>query len=342
MPTSRSKSVPEDLLPEARELADYLSSLFDQLGKSMRVYAQEKSLTPRVISHFLRGQRIPPPEFVSSLLKDAADATRDPLPPEEIERAQQLRLKAVRASTNAQYELEDLRARLEVANALKEQADERLRTLVDVIASLHNEAGIVREEHRELEGPPARKAITARGRLELEQRKQKHAYLVRTEEGIEDEIEQLNIKLKEAREAKERAEKRCQDLEVALKQALQKFAIMGGLIGRPNIDLPESIKDYIDNHRIRWGGIIGWFIGPLTAYILPAYLGIMYQLVFDRSRLLQIATLIGLIIPIWFAYGIKRLERAGVSRVAHLLYTIAGTAIIFGVAAILPRYLWLF
>ncbi|WP_156045308.1 hypothetical protein [Herbidospora cretacea] len=342
MPTSRSKSLPDDLLPEVHKLAEYINLLFNQLDKSIREYAQEKSMSTRLISRFLRGQEIPPPDFISSLLKAAAAANRRPLSTGEIERAQHLRLEAVRASANAQYEVEDLRAKVEIANAAKEEADERLRTLIDMISALRGEVSLVQQEGKELEDSTELKAIPARKQREIEQRKRDdRAVLVRTQKGIEAEIERLNTDLKEAREAKEKAEKKCQDLEIALKEALRKFAIMGGLIGRPDLELPASIMAYIDDRRIRWGGIIGWCIGPLTVYGLPAYLGVMYQLAFDRATILKTATLIGLIIPVWFAYGIKRLERAGVSRIVHLIYSVAVTAIIFGVTSTLPHILWL-
>jgi hypothetical protein len=51
---------------------------------------------------------------------------------------------------------------------------------------------------------------------------------------------------------------------------------------------------------------------------------------------LRIATLVGLVIPVWFAFGIRRLERAGLPRPIHLIWAVVATAIIFFVFTLLP------
>ncbi|NJP89819.1 hypothetical protein HCN51_10230 [Nonomuraea sp. FMUSA5-5] len=321
-----------------RKLAEFLSSCFDRLGKTRRGYAQEKDFTARDLSSFLRGQRIPPPTFVSDLLKDVGASQGNKVPVEEIERAQQLRLEALQATAKAKYEVEDLRAQFEIAKARREQADQRLRSLENKISSLENKIERVQRESRELERSPTLKAITASARQEAETRKKD---LVRTQTEYEAQIEGLKAELVTARDGKAQAKKKCEELENALKKALPQLVTMGGIIGYQDLELPQNFKHYIDNRKERWGGVIGWSIGPLTVYALPAYLGLMFPLVFDQIAL-RAATLTGLIIPVWFAYGVKRLERNGLPSPAHLALVLLVTGLIFGVAAMVPRSVWPF
>ncbi|MEV4164248.1 hypothetical protein [Nonomuraea dietziae] len=336
MPTKRSNPLPDDLPPDVRRFAEYLRSLFEEIGTSTRDYAQRNSISNRALLGFLRGETIPPPQFITTLVSDFLEAQNRPTDVLEIKQAQEMRLKALRASAAVKFEVERLGAELEIANFQKGQAEERLHVVIDLISALRGEADIVRGEARQLESSWHQKAIPAPKKYEVEEYQSEKKALAQQEEQLESQIEELKLQLKEAEEARERAERRCRDLEAAFKEALQRVEIIGGLLGKPDLDLPRSIKAYIDDWRIRWGGIIGLCIGPFILYALPAYLGIIYQLVSPLNATLKVATLTSLIIPAWFGYGIKRLERAGASRFMHLVQVAAVTSVIFLVSTWIP------
>jgi hypothetical protein len=231
--------------------------------------------------------------------------------------------------------VEEIHAQAEVAEARKTEIDERIQNFVDLIEALDGEMGIVEGETQARESSWSRRVIEKAPRAEVARYENDRKALVRTEEDIKEEIDRLKIDLEEAEAAKEVAQQRCQVLEDALKEAQRVYALVVDMVGRPDLNLSQSIVAYVDNRRLRWGGIVGMCIGPLILYALPPYLGVMYQMVSADSSPLRIATLIGLVIPVWFAFDIRRLERAGLPCIFHFVWEVGATAVIFLVCTLL-------
>ncbi|MFI6324330.1 hypothetical protein ACIBG8_42875 [Nonomuraea sp. NPDC050556] len=288
------------------------------------------------MSRFLSGERIPPWDFVSPFLDDVAERRDRPMSSSELQRAQDLRMEALRVSNALLHEAESLRGKLGAAETEKAQAEERLTALLDLIAARRGEMGEVRKQTLAIESSWSGRSITARGGQELEVYQSQRQTLAYTQGELEAEIEQLKADLDEARAAKEIVEQKCRDLEAALIEARRRVAVIGGLVGRPDFELPSGIMAYVDDRRSRWGGVIGICLVPAIIYGLPAYLGFMYQLLPATGTLLRSFTLGALAIPIWFAYGIKRLERAGLSKGVHLLGATLATSAIFLAGTLIP------
>ncbi|MDX3106781.1 hypothetical protein PW035_38590 [Nonomuraea angiospora] len=302
----------------------------------MRNYAGLTGVDATSIRRYLHGERIPPSSFVTKLLTHASERQDRSLTLDEVREAQNVRLEALRAVERARLRVEEIHAQAEVAEAQKTEIDERIQNFVDLIEALDGEMGIVEGETQALESSWSRRAIEKAPRAVVARYENDRKALVRTEEDIKEEIDRLKIDLEEAEAAKEVAEQRCQVLEDALKEAQRVYALVVDMVGRPDLNLPQSIVAYVDNRRLRWGGIVGMCIGPLILYALPAYLGVMYQMVSADSSPLRIATLIGLVIPVWFAFGIRRLERAGLPRIFHFVWAAGATAVIFLACTLLP------
>jgi hypothetical protein len=336
MPPARLKPLSDNLLPEVSQLANYLRGRFSEVEQSVRNYAGQSGVDAGTIRRYLCGEIIPPPNFVTKLLTHAAEKRDEDLTPDEVKKAQELRLEALRAVERARMRVEELQAQAEVAEAEKARIDGRIQNIVDLIGGLNGEKVRVEGKAKALESSWSGRAIEAAPRTELDRYERDKKALVRKGEDIEMRIDRLKIDLREAEAAKEAAEQRCLVLEGALKEAQRVYALVVEMVGRPDLTLPQSIVAYVDNRKLRWGGIVGMCIGPLILYALPAYLGVMFQIVSVDSFLLRTATLLGLIIPVWFAFGIRRLERAAVPRMIHLFWAIVVTVIIFFMFTLFP------
>lgn len=340
MPSARLKPLSDDLPEEVRQLATYLRDCLSGIEESVRNYAGLAGADANTIRRYLHGQSIPSPGFITKLLTHVAEKQERSLEPSDVRAAQNLRLEALRAVERARLEMEELRAEVEVAEAQKTEHGEHIQNIVDLLKALDGEMGFVEGETRALESSWSRRAIEAAPQAELARFEVDRKALVHTEESIKEEIDRLRGDLEKAEAAKEVAEQKCQVLEDALKEARRVYALVADMVGRPDLNLPQSIVAYVDDRRLRWGGIVGMCIGPLILYALPAYLGVMFKMVSSNSVLLRIATLAGLIIPVWFAFGIRRLERAGLPRLIHLFWAVVATAIIFFVFMLLPQQVW--
>ncbi|MGI5271027.1 hypothetical protein ACQEUU_17870 [Nonomuraea sp. CA-218870] len=317
-------------------MAIYLRERFAQTEESIRNYAGLSGTDATMIRRYLHGERIPPSRFVTKLLTHAAEKQGRALELEELKAVQNARVEAFRAVERARLQVEEIETQAEIAEAQRVEVDERIQNMVDLIEALVGEMGLVKGEARALESSWTKKAIEAAPRAELVRFEVDRKALVRAEEDIREEIDRLKVNLEEAEAAKEVAGQRCQVLESALVEAQRVYALVADMVGRPDLSLPQSIVAYVDNRRLRWGGIVGMGIGPLILYGWPAYLGVMFQMVSAHSVALRIATLVGLIIPVWFAFGIRRLERAGLPRPIHLIWAVVATVIIFFVFTLLP------
>ncbi|MGN9786876.1 hypothetical protein ACTMTF_36015 [Nonomuraea sp. ZG12] len=330
------KPLTDDLPEEVRLLAIYLRERFAEVEDSIRNYAGLSGTDAKMIRRYLYGEKIPPSGFVTKLLTHAAEKQGRALGLDEVRAAQNVRLEAFRAVEHARLKVEEIQAQAEIAEAQKTEIDERIQNVVDLMEALDDEMGLVKGETRALESSWSKRAIRAAPRTELVRFEVDRKALVRTEEDIREEIDRLRANLEEAEAAKEVAEQRCQELEGALVEAQRVYVLVADMVGRPDLNLPQSIAAYVDNRRLRWGGIVGMCIGPLILYAWPAYLGLMFQMVSANSVPLRIATLVGLVIPVWFAFGVRRLERAGLPRPIHLIWAVVATAIIFFVFTLLP------
>ncbi|MFB9721727.1 hypothetical protein [Planobispora longispora] len=314
--------LPGDLLPEVRELAEFLRERFAEIKRPLKPYAHGRGWGPDTVSRYLNGKSVPTWDFLRPFLHDAALRRGRPMSADQMERARELQKEALRVSNELGYELEELRSRLDEAKVEKEEAERRLRHALARHQQQIDAVNRVEVKRRALESRWRQRELTASSGEEAKQYTRDHELLLQRQQALEAEVERLEAERETAELEKEKADRKCLALEAALSKYKAVEVEIGDLGSQEKTVVPTAV--------------------PAAVYIFPIYLGFIYRLFSGSSLFLKICTLAGLMIPVWVSYGIKRLERSRLAPAVRLAYAAATTLIIFIVSTALPleRWIW--
>jgi transcriptional regulator with XRE-family HTH domain len=110
-------------------LADTLRSLFKELGRSQRDFSAHVYWDHTAVSRYLRGERLPPWEFVDTLLREAEIARGKPIRPEERERIAALHRRALEERNGWSALVQVLRQDSQLAEERARRAESELQAL---------------------------------------------------------------------------------------------------------------------------------------------------------------------------------------------------------------------
>ncbi len=328
-PAGNLSPLPEDLPPELRKLAEFLRERFYKIQTSVRAYALRNNWDPGAVSRFLRGERIPPQSFVDILLADAGPHRL----PEEVEREQaegrDLRLKALqvrnaRAAKSEQIAQDLAKAEQEIS-ILK--AEERALAVALVEAETKHESLYTRYQkmQEEIQNAPQRIALPpALGQLADER------------DRAREEITRLKGELEHERTARLAAERRRDALQAELnKTDIELVKAGGAALAIRSYNSQRHLLMAMRARSSRWGGAISLFAVPVVIFGAPLYLGLIYHLLKPSQLPLKVMTVCALLVPLWFALGIMKVEQPSASRKArNIFWLIVFTAAIFFIAAL--------
>jgi hypothetical protein len=90
------------------------------------------------------------------------------------------------------------------------------------------------------------------------------------------------------------------------------------------------------DRRTRWGGLISIVAVPVAIYGVPIYLGLVYRLLTYSEEMLKILTICGLLIPLWFGVGVRKVKQSAARGNARsFVLLVAVTTALFFVAALI-------
>jgi hypothetical protein len=293
-----------DLPPEVRELAEFLRVRFQrlqQLGVSVRTYAPGTNYDAGTVSRFLSGQRIPPKPFVDELLADAEPQRSLAQVRDDRAQVYDLRIKALQVRNARAAESERLAEELSEAEEEISLLKTKERALAKALLHAEDDYSSLWEKYQQMQATRAKGGpLQIEGNQGLEQ-------LAQERDHAKDEVQRLERELSEERSARVDAEKRRDALLAQLEMADYKLIRAGGAVLVPNgydtrIQLIAALRD----RRTRWGSVTSLVAVPVVIYGIPIYLGLIYHLLTGSQEVLKILTMCGLLIPLWFAVGVRR------------------------------------
>lgn len=192
--TSRLGPVMSNLSSEHLQFVLAMRTVFLATEKTLREFAAESHYGPSSVSRYLRGKRIPDKVFLDSLMENACLTRGIPLTDEMKSELYLLHLEALRVGDQTRYRMQLATDSLESALAEKKRAEERIAELE---ANLSDQERHIRglalcdEYARDLERQRANLTLA---------------------------IDRLESRLSQAQGERERAARRCHDLEGQLRQ----------------------------------------------------------------------------------------------------------------------------
>ncbi|MEU2406143.1 hypothetical protein ACTOXX_28560 [Streptomyces rubiginosohelvolus] len=200
----------DDVGEENRALAEALRTLFNSLGISIRRYAARCYTDPGTISRYLKGTRVPPWSFITTLLAHVAEERDSQTSDETVALVRRLYSRAA-GSSGGTRRASDLQHLLEEAD---EQAREAASLERLVQAALHESQQQVAHLNVELKALRAARAADRQTvKAEIELFTSEADDLRRERDQLQAEIDVLKRQLKEATNARILAEERCDQLE---------------------------------------------------------------------------------------------------------------------------------
>ncbi|MFE6779266.1 response regulator, partial [Streptomyces sp. NPDC057676] len=204
----------EDLHDECREFAILLRELFDGLGISVRRYAARRYRDPGTISRYLRGNRVPPWEFVVDLLTDLAAARGTAATPEAVDLLRARHRAAIQTSGSVGHAVEVLQNQLADADRVARSATVTEDALSQALVERQHRIADLEVRLSQLEAAWA----AERARVETLEQELAHPdhdreQLLREQDQLRQQVRQLNEELEEVRQRGMLAEDRCQLLE---------------------------------------------------------------------------------------------------------------------------------
>lgn len=290
----------DDLAPEARQLAEFLRQVFDQIGTGVRDYARDTHWEPGTISRFLSGERIPRQDFVDKLLADAYPQHTPAEAEEERRRGRDLRNDALRIRNSRVAEVEKLAQELSDAQHQINLAALRERELSEALFQKQKKLDSLLQERRRMEA--------SRGRNEIESRQQHLDRIVKERERAQVEIEGLRRELGLEMAIRQVAEKRRDRLQAALDIANAELVRAGAsAVEVDSYDPSRRLFAALREHRAQWGGMLNLIAVAAVICVGPFYLGLVYHMLPKSLSAAQSLTIIALVIPGWLAMRMRNL-----------------------------------
>lgn len=329
-----------DLQPDVHDLAVFLREQFSMLGTTVRAYAKQHNWDPGTVSRFLSGSRIPTPEFVDALVADVTENTdagtqqsRDDL----WGRGRDLRLKALQQRNARAAEVERLRQELSEAEHESRRSMRRESLLTQNLLDKEAEYDSLMEKYRQMEEERQR---LDHGPQAIEQGRQRNKLDLRRDEVSKD-LVRLKRELADERRIRIVAERRRDQLQEALNEANLRLIRSGSAIVEVSDDVkPMQLFVFFVARRTRWSGITGLVAVPAAVYGGPVYLGMIYGALPAAQSFLRWLSIVAILIPIWLAYGIRRVEHTGgfVKKYPFIM-TIAMEIFIFWIGTLLYHFI---
>jgi hypothetical protein len=122
--------IPHSLVePALPLLAETLRSLFSELGRSQRDFSAHVHWDHTAVSRYLRGERLPPWEFVGTLLRELETARGEPVGPEDRDRIASLHRRALKERNGWSALVQVLRQDSQLAEERAHRAESELQAL---------------------------------------------------------------------------------------------------------------------------------------------------------------------------------------------------------------------
>jgi hypothetical protein len=235
------------LTPQARGLAAQLRTLFEGIGLTQTRYAARAHLDKSVVCRYLKGERIPPWDFVHDLLVESTKR-RGGTPPtsEVVAHLRALHRAALEAGTSSGHRVMLLQEQLREADAIAQRAESRVQDLEQALDAMRHRVAKLEIRNREFQAVAdeshtwdAIEPIQRAGEVHAE-----HAML-------QAEIERLTGELDAAQRRLITAEARCQELEWQLNQTPDNLDPLNELFDKGDEEAEEE----------KWS----WFAAELEA-----------------------------------------------------------------------------
>ncbi|MFB6941892.1 helix-turn-helix domain-containing protein [Streptomyces sp. NPDC060286] len=115
--------------PALPVLAETLRSLFKELGRSQRDFSAHVHWDHTAVSRYLRGERLPPWEFIDTLLREVETARGGPMSPEDWDRIAALHRRALEERNGWSALVQVLRQDSQLAEERARRAESELQAL---------------------------------------------------------------------------------------------------------------------------------------------------------------------------------------------------------------------
>lgn len=319
-----------DLAPELRELAEFLRRHFYTLKVSVRAYAHRINRDPGAVSRYLSGDRIPPQDFADALLADAGPQRS----PEEVEREQaqvlDLRLKALRVRNARAAKSEQITQELAAAEEEISLLRAKERAIAKELVRAEADYKSLYEKYQEMQNKirSDRPQITGSSTLER---------LADERDRAREEIVRLEVELANEKERRMAAEERRDTLQAKLDMNDAELVRAGGsdfAVG--TYDSERQLLVVLRGRTTRWGGAASLVVVPIVIFGSPIYLGLVYHNLTLSQGPLKVMTICGLLIPVWFALAMLKVERPeDVRKLRQAASLIVLTAMLFFIAALI-------
>ncbi|MEU9376016.1 helix-turn-helix domain-containing protein [Streptomyces sp. NPDC048255] len=212
------KDVDRDEVGDERHaLAVTLRSLAQRVGVSLNRYSARVHWDRSTLSRYFSGVLVPPAGFVEQLIDDGNRNLEVVLTPEATAAIRRLHRNALRATSPAAADLQDLRDQLAAADHESELLQQEANLVREVLASATTRAKEQEAKFRSLE----HQAISARitHRAELAQWKDDYESVQAERDKLRELVCRLERELREADRRATEAEGRCAELEATLETA---------------------------------------------------------------------------------------------------------------------------
>lgn len=216
MPESGELTRPDDgLTPQARDLAALLSALFEGIGLTQTRYAARVHLHKSVVCRYLKGERIPPWDFVHSLLVESTKKRGGTPPtPDVVAHLRRLHRAALEAGTSSSHRIRLLEEQLREADAAAQRAESRVQDLEQALQAMRHWVAELEVHNREL------RAVTDKSHpWDVIEPVQRAGQVDAERTTLQVEIERVTSELEDAQRRLTAAEARCKELELQLDHA---------------------------------------------------------------------------------------------------------------------------
>ncbi|MGK5556928.1 hypothetical protein ACSNOI_35495 [Actinomadura kijaniata] len=304
----------------------FLRDLLDQAAPNLTRLADWICWDKGTVSRYLSGDRIPPWDFIKALLDQADRYQKRRIDLQQRDHARELYRKALQASNNHAWEVEQLRLTLS-------RVEEELQASLQRIASLNAEIKTRQHQlestedqlHRisdpvlALGSPQAPLAVEAE-RRSLEIRK----------ENVEHDLVKLRNELAAERDKRLEAEQERDRLRLELRQAVQH---------RVPAEASPQGNDLttIGIPPLRWGRVLDALLVPAASFLGPIYLGWTYHYLRSAPAALRWATVLAVALPIWLVCTNSGMQQPGISRGQRLLIGILIGSALFALGVQMHR-----
>ncbi|MGI5325054.1 helix-turn-helix domain-containing protein [Actinomadura nitritigenes] len=302
-PSERLGPLPAELQPDVAELAALLRDLLDETGLPLTALAVRIHWDKGTISRYLSGERVPSPEFIEALFREA-DKSKE-REPELLRRdqARDLYLAALQVSNKRSLEVEELRLTLAGVEKELQASLERISKLSGKIVSRKRQLKDTEQEIDEIDQRPELVA-PATASLALEGRRKS---LVQQRSQFEENITTLQEALEHERKKRKEAEDERDRLKRSLEEAEARLLPVG------DRQHPGSIA-FLPAPTTRSGQMLEALLVPATCYLGPLYLGWIYRYMSAAPAAFRWGTVLAVALPLWLLYGTYGIRQPGMPR----------------------------